>query len=199
VGDYSVIKDVGEILKGLLEDISWEDIGKPNIFLKSPKELEKKKGTLISLFLYQIQENTYLKNQEMLQNNTNKLQYPPISLDLFYLIIPYRNEVNSDEDDQDDQDRETEYRMLGKIIQKFYDNSILKGSILKGSLAGTDTELRLILNPISLDDLTKLWTTFPETPYRLSVSYMVTPVKIDSTREIEAKRVLGKETQYYQK
>jgi len=198
VGNYSVIKDVGETLKRLLESISWEDIGlsvteKPKIILKSPKELEKETDKhLISLFLYQIQENVHLKNQEMQQTNSTRLQYPPISSDLFYLVMPYLGKEPSD------QDREIEHQMFGKIIQTFYDNAILRGSALKGCLEGSDEELRLILNPISLDDLTKLWTSFPETPYRLVLTYIVTPVRIDSTREIGAKRVVEKEAGYYQ-
>ena len=201
MGNYSVIKDVGETLKVLLESISWDDLAlsgedTPTILLKSPKELEKESNKyLISLFLYQVQENVYLKNQGMQQTDSLRLNYPPISLDLFYIVIPY---VNVKEQNFSDQDREIEHQILGKVIQKFHDHTILSGSVLKGSLEGSTEELRLILHPISLDDLNKLWTSFPEIPYRLSVSYMVTPVDIQSTKGVEVKRVIEKESGFYE-
>lgn len=58
MGAYSVITDVGETLRGLLNSITWEDIGlsetfKPEIRFESPKELEKEPGNFfISLFHY---------------------------------------------------------------------------------------------------------------------------------------------------
>ena len=54
------------------------------------------------------------------------------------------------------------------------------------------------LHTIPIDELNRLWNSFPEKPLKLSVCYMVTPVKIDSTRQVEARRVIEKETGYYQ-
>ena len=31
--------------------------------------------------------------------------------------------------------------------------------------------------------MTRIWSVFPDTPYEISVTYLVTPVAIDSTRE----------------
>ena len=78
------------------------------------------------------------------------------------------------------------------------DNAVLRGSVLKGGLEGTDEEFRITLNPVSLDELNRLWNSFYDKSFKLSVCYMVAPVKIDSTRLVEAKRVLEKESNYYQ-
>ena len=47
MGTFSVIRDVGETLKELLESISWEDVNlvgddKPKVLLKSPKDSSRK-------------------------------------------------------------------------------------------------------------------------------------------------------------
>jgi hypothetical protein len=54
--------------------------------------------------------------------------------------------------------------------------------------------VRIIANPLSLEDMNRLWGIFPNKPYRLSVAYLVTPVKVPSARIIQMKRVIEKVT-----
>ncbi len=188
MSDFTVVGDIGETLKQLLEDDPWTGISpKPEITFKSPKEIKDDGGSpnKVSLFLYQILENPYLKNEEPQRIDDTRLQSPPMSLDLLYLVTPYSD------------DKTQEKFILGKVMQIFFDNAILTGTVLQGSLSGTDEEIKLLFNPISLDDLTKIWSAFQEVAYRLSISYLVTPVKIDSKREMGMQRVVSKEIGYY--
>ena len=175
MSDYTVIADVGKTLIKLLEDNIKDEISEGQITLSSPEETDLGK---LSLFLYQVTENAYIKNQEMQMVNSTKLEYPPLSLSLFYLVTPHT------------ENREKDHRILGKVMQIFYDNSILRGSVLQGSLAGE--ELRLILNPLSMEELNKIWNVMSKS-YKLSVCYEVTPVRIESMREREVKRVTERE------
>ena len=189
MSDYTAIADVGKTLKKLL----WDNIKDDNtaksiiesedqITLSSPEEIESDKR--LSLFLYQVTENDYLKNQEMQSVNSTKLKYPPLSVNLFYMVMPHT------------QNREKDHIIVGKVMQIFYDNAILRGSILQGSLAGD--ELKLILNPLSMDELNKIWNVMSKSkPYKLSVCYEVTPVRIESMREREVKRVIEREVEKY--
>ena len=184
MSDFTVIADVGETLKKLLEDDPWTGILPiPEVTFKSPKEIKDDGGSTnkVSLFLYQIHENPYLRNEEPLRVNDSHLQTPPEVLDLLYLVTPYSD------------DKTQEKVILGKVMQIFYDNALLSGTVLQGGLAGSDEDIRLLFNPISLDDLTKIWSAFQDVAYRLSVSYLVTPVRIDSTRQTGMQRVLSKE------
>jgi len=189
MSDFKVIGDIGESLKNLLEDdIHWTDISPtPEITLNSPKQIEDtgENINIISIFLYQIVENTYLKNEELQKIDTTILHYPPMTVDLLYLITPYSNNPTE------------EQYMLGKVMQILFDNAVLTGSVLQKSLKGTDDEIRLIFNPLSLDDLNKIWSAFQKTGYRLSISYLVTPVRIDSIHEISVQRVVSKEIGSY--
>lgn len=188
MSNFKVIGDIGETFKDLLnDDTHWKDITKPDITLKSPKEI-KDQGeniNIISIYLYSVMENIHFKNKELQKIDYSTLHYPPMAVDLFYLITPYGSDPTQ------------EKYMLGKIMQILYDNSVLNGSVLHGSLKGTDEEIKLIFNPLSLDDLNKIWSTFQETGYRLSISYIATPVMIDSIREMSVQRVVSAETGQY--
>lgn len=187
MSDYTAIADVGKTLKKLLWDHLKEDniirsmiASEDQITLSSPEDIEPDKK--LSLFLYQVTENAYLKNNEMQIVNPTKQKYPPLSLNLFYLVTPHI------------QNRENDHIILGKVMQIFHDNSILRGSVLQGSLVGGREELRLMLSPLSVEDLDKLWNVvFKSKPYKLSVCYEVTPVQIESLREREVKRITERE------
>ena len=78
MSDFTVIGDVGETLKKLLDDDPWSGITpKPEITFKSPKEIKDDGGSTnkVSLFLYQILENPHLRNQEPLRVNDSHLQH----------------------------------------------------------------------------------------------------------------------------
>lgn len=184
MSDFTVIGDVGETLKGLLISDPWTGISpKPDISLKSPEEIKDDSGSSnkISLFLYQISENPHLRNKEFDNVNDSQPGDLPMILDLLYLVTPYSD------------DKTQEKYILGKAMQIFHDNPVLCGTVLQGSLAGKDEELRLLFNPLSLDDMTKIWSAFQDVAYKLSAGYMVTPVKIDSTRMLGIQRVVSKE------
>lgn len=190
MSDYNAIADVGNTLRKLLWDRIKEDsqtrsiiISEAQITLSSPEEIESDKK--LSLFLYRVVENEYLKNEEMPSVNATKLNYPPLPLSLFYLVTAHTGNVEND------------HILLGKVMQVFYDHAILRGSALQGSLMGE--ELRMILHPLSIDDLNKIWNAIAQSkPYKLSLCYEVTPVRIDSLREREVKRVIEAELKNYE-
>ena len=192
MSEYTAIADVGDTLITLLRDNTRDLISADSIVLLSPADVEGQQNIRLTLFLYSIVENPYLKNQEMQNPNPTELLYPPVALDLYYLVTAYASTQIVDKTQQTME----EHRILGRAIRIFYDHAILSGSILRGGLSGTDEELRIILNPTSLEDFNKLWSVFPNQNYRTSVSYLVTPVKIDSTRAMTVQRVVSKETDH---
>ncbi|RZN35873.1 MAG: DUF4255 domain-containing protein [Methanophagales archaeon ANME-1-THS] len=189
MGEYTAIADVGETLKKLLwGHIKDDPVAKSileseeQITFSSPEELEADKR--LSLFLYHVTENAYLKNEELQRINSTRLKYPPLALSLFYLVTPHT------------QKRENDHILLGKVMQILHDNAILRGSVLQGRLAGE--ELRIILNPLSIDELNKIWNVISKSrPFKLSASYEVTPLRIASLREREVKRVIERHFENY--
>ena len=193
MSNYPVLADVGETLKKLL----WENLRSDNkiypdiisaedeITLDSPADLETGNSKKLSLYLYRIMENQFLKNQEIHNNNPKKIETTPLAIDLFYIITPGT------------EDRRKDHILLGKAMQVFHDHAVARGSILKGeSLSGSDVQLRLVFYSLPFEEIIQLWQSFSEKSFHLSVCYQVTPVRIDSTRELEAKRVVDKQDQY---
>lgn len=182
IGLYTSIADVGAILVRLLrENMTPEPITQPEfIGLACPAE----KGDFrLTLFLYNIVESGEHRSNEMQVTSAGIVKYPPLSLNLHYLLTAHSG--------SDLQTRAfDESRMLGKAMQVFFDNPILKKPNMLGIPDDRDEEVRIILENMNIEDVMKLWT-FPNLPYKLSVSYMVGPVYIDSTRIKSVKRILS--------
>jgi hypothetical protein len=188
----TTIADVGETLVTLLRRNMNDFVDDPQqIALLSPAEAEGQ-DIRLTLFLYSIVENPYLKNSEGRLINETETRYPPLSVDLYYLLTSYVPEGIPDPTDRALQS----HRVLGRAMRVFYDNGILAGTILQGELAGTGAELRLSLNPITVEDLTRIWSVFPNRAYRTSVSYLVTPAELDSERLLKAQRVVSKQADH---
>ena len=83
----TIINDVSEILKTILED-NIPEISPNSVVFDPPADIQKSGKSGLSLFLYQISENPDLKNQEMQSYDNSKMEYPPLAVDLFYLLHP---------------------------------------------------------------------------------------------------------------
>ena len=187
MSDYTAIADVGETLVELLRGNMQGLIPADSIALVSPGEIEGKDNIRLSLFLYQVDENIHLKNLEMEKMGSSKLKAPPLTLDIYYMLTSYPSPGIQDRTER----TQEEHSILGRAMQVLHDNPVLAGSVLKGSLAAHDTELHVVGTSMSLDDMSKIWSTFKEKSFRPSVCYQITPVKIESSREKTVSRVTG--------
>lgn len=180
IADYTVISDVGNTLLKLLRDKMPVELisQREQISLCSPNE---QGDSRLSLFLYNIRESGEFRPNQMINRGTGDLQYPPMSLELYYLITAHsKAELHSRSED--------ESMIIGKTMQILHDHSILRGSYLEGSLAEKNEEIKITLDNLHTDVLIRLWN-FPNTPYKLSLSYAVGPVLLDSKRKKATKRV----------
>ena len=190
MSDYSVIAALGDSLVSVLyselntdPQISGLIDSEDRISLESPADLESNNSVRLSMYLYRILENPYLKNRFRVEGTGGKLRKPPLALDLYYLLTPLMGTPRE------------QMIVLGKTMQILYDRSILEGSDLSGSLEGSDEEVRLILNPVSLEELTRVWQAL-EVPYRLSVCYIARVVIVDSEQEQFQQQVVSRQITY---
>jgi hypothetical protein len=170
----TAIRDVGETLIELLKNDPIVTIPDAQIALLSPAEANAN-GVRLTLFLYSISPAADYRNE---------LEIPGVAIDdepvsspvnLYYLLTAFSAL-------QDPTNRSLDaHLLLGQAMRVFFDNGILTGSLLRGDLP-RDEELRLSLQPITIEDLTRIWSVFPETALQPSVSYLVTPVRIRSNR-----------------
>ncbi len=198
MSSYTAIEDAGITLLNLLKN-KMKDMGDiippgtvdTSIVLGSPANVEDVNGVRLSIFLYQVVENVHMRNQDMQRIDASRLHFPPMNLDLYYLLTaPPGTESRQDMTTGTRQ----EHRILGRAMQVLYDNAVVP---MESSTSGVEEEIRIILNPLTLDDMTKIWTTFQGKSMRPSVCYLVTPVLIDSERERSVRRVVSKEMGHY--
>jgi hypothetical protein len=135
-------------------------------------------GNRLNLYLYQVTENGSMKNLD--------LPGPPLSLNLHYLMTAYAaNELGLDAD-------LTAQQILGDAMRVFHDVAIIHPDlhelndetafILDPALRGESERVKLTLHPTNLDELSKIWTSLPQSHFRRSVAYEASVVLIDGGR-----------------
>jgi hypothetical protein len=131
----------------------------------------------LNLFLYSTAVDTAFSNSPMPgQIKTGESGMPPLALVLKYLITAYgRNE-----------DDVSGHRLMGRSMSALHDHPLLGKSEIQAALPDTDLHnqierVRITPNALSVDDMSKLWTSF-QAEYRLSTGYEVSVVLIESTQ-----------------
>ena len=138
---YTAIRAASLTLQKVLQDaINTEFLppNQPNVSLKTPKEMKTSSG--VSLWLYRVIRDEFLTNQPPERISPTQQRRTPLPVRLHYLVTPLMGN-----------DAETEQQLLGKVLQVFYDQPILRGSTLQGGLAPSTVELRVLLETLSLD------------------------------------------------
>ena len=143
--------------------------------------------TRVNLFLYRATENPALKNQ-MIPGQGHPSEYgnPPLSLVLHYLLTAY----GATEDNGLVNETRAHF-LLGSAMRTLHDFPVITDGlmtvnsgptqILHASLRDEFEQIKICLNPLTLEDMSKVWTALTR-PYRLSAAYTVSVVQIESRR-----------------
>lgn len=188
MSNYAVVSEVSRVLRRILfEEFDTDPVisafvsSDAEIVFANPTETARGANNRLSLWLYQINENEFVKNRPMVAGTTADTQrFPPLALNLFYLVTPFGPSGEAD------------HLILGKTMEVLYDNATV---LLRDPVAGTAEELRIIFCRLTLEELTRIWEALRE-PYRLSVCYQVRVTRIDSQRLPSKGRVLERTADY---
>jgi hypothetical protein len=146
--------------------------GTMRISLNSPQEMTELGTEGLSVWLYQVVRNPDRLNMIPERIGPNQYRHAPLPVCLHYMMTPF---VNT----QDATSPETEQMILGKVLQVFHDRSTLRGTYLKGGLMGTDAELNIHLENLSLEQMSEVFYSLDRS-LQLSISYEVSIVYIES-------------------
>ena len=180
-----VLAATSNTLRQLLGDTMAADVGPGGlagffggtgtVSLQSPREMRDDSREGLSLWLYRVERDEQRLNEpphsRLLPDGTLELLPTPLPLRLHYLVTPIA--VTSPEMEQ---------RILGLAMQALHRHALLSGSLLRGELAGTDTELSLHLEALGVDQIARVWEAL-EGSYQLCVSYEVSLVLIESAAD----------------
>jgi len=146
------------------------------VSLSTPEEMTKIPAQGLSVWLYRVIRDDQRLNDPPVRISPTQLRPVPLPLRLHYLMTPITNRTTGDPG--------TEQLIMGKVLQAFYSHPVLRGAVLKGDFEDTEVELKVRLESMSLEEITRVWEAL-EGSYQLSVSYEVSIVNIDPDLEPE--------------
>jgi hypothetical protein len=148
-----------------------------NVFV-GPFDDPQAQAASLSLFPYRIVPNASLRNTE--HRVPSPTPPPPtivyrdaLPLDLYYLVSVGSRPGTSEE---------PLLRVLGFAIQALQSNPDLPGATVTAGGMHVSLEpdvVRVTFEPLSTDEISRIWALFPTANYRTSVAYVVSPVWID--------------------
>lgn len=143
--------------------------GIPGTVFVGPLDDPDSAGAPLILFLYRMIPNASLRNREhrVLDSSTPPqlvVHRDSLPLDLYYMITVGTRPGASEE---------PLLRALGYAIRELQSSPDLTG-------ATVDQEtIHVSLEPLSTDEVSRVWNLFPAANYRTSIAYLATPVWID--------------------
>jgi hypothetical protein len=185
VADWHVIENTGRTLVSLIERrIAREGIANVTVSLVTAAAfgaLATTAGAVITLFLYQIGGNAELRNlpPRILPDGTRQRQ--PLPLELNYLVTAW-GVRNGDDVAHDTVAAQEEARLMGLVLQAFYD----AGEIGRGELVGApatwapEDALQVSMQSLPIDAHYRIWDA-AELGYRLSLVYRVRVASLEPT------------------
>ena len=181
------IAAVTATLRNLLESVNQgTGLNGSNVSITTKPPDKARDGTStdnqINLFLYQVLPNAAWRNMDIPQRvRAGETAIPPLALNLYYMLTAYG------EGDDDS----LGHRLLGHAMSIFYDHPLLGAQEIKDALPpDIDSDLenqiervRITLQPLTVEEIFRLWSGFL-TQYRISVSYEISVVLIESSRAV---------------
>jgi hypothetical protein len=146
-------------------------------------DLKNANKATITLFLYRIVETPELRNSLQRRLVDGSLVRQPQVLELCYLVTPWG--VRSGGDVTDASATQEEHRLLGLVMQCFYDHAeVGRGELFEQPTTPvwqpTDT-MQLVMESLPVEDHYRIWDA-GELSYRLSVTYRARVLGLDPSR-----------------
>ncbi|MEM0979094.1 MAG: DUF4255 domain-containing protein [Cyanobacteria bacterium P01_H01_bin.58] len=183
MSNYLAFATVTATLQRTLQAAVQNDVEGSRVTTVSPSEIGNgTPDTGVNIFLYQVMTNPALHNIDAtpLRSKGNPVKRQS-AMDLYYMFSFYGN--NNELAPQ---------RLLGSVVQTLNDRRVISKRMLEEScLDPTYTFLRdsdltnqvqqisVIPMDLSLEDLSKTWAVFFQTPYVLSVAYKILVVLVE--------------------
>jgi len=147
-------------------------------------------GTKVNIYLYQVMPNAALSNADLPTRRVDGqlIQRPVAALDLNYLITFFGTETQLEPQ-----------RLLGSVVRTLHARPMLTrerirttigANIFKyladSNLADAVELVKFTPLGLSLEELSKLWSVYFQSPYNLSIAYQATVVLIESEESTHA-------------
>ena len=187
--NFLAIATVTATLSQLLQTAASEAVSGASVTTGRPESVENgTPGPGINIYLYQVIPNAALRNADLPTRRADGtlVQRPQAALDLHYLLTFYGDEIQLQPQ-----------RLLGSGVSVLHAQPVLTREMIRAAisvvtggesdhyLAGSDLAeqvetIKFAPLPLNLEELSKLWSAFFQTPYALSVTYQASVVLIEA-------------------
>ncbi|QAU25543.1 DUF4255 domain-containing protein [Dyella sp. M7H15-1] len=173
-----VVRWVSESLRDLIRTHISELSAESAVVFESPAEIEAQGENKLSLYLYQIEHNPWLRNepptlgripQGATGSNALTITPAPMVVDLVYMLVPYAKSA------------EMELVLADKLMRLLHNVSWLQGPLLHPGLEETgNSRIQIVPRDSSVDVMRDLWAGFSGKSYKFTKLYTLSPVRIPS-------------------
>lgn len=177
------IATVTAALEALIRQSVQQAVGGAEVVIGRPQNAPPANAQRwVHLYLYQLMPNPALRNADLpTRNSAGKMnQRPQVALDLHYLLAFYG----------DDKELEPQ-RMLGAVARDLHASPVLLRQAIRDVIASwtvltdsnldeTTEQIKFTPLPLNLEELSKLWSVFFQTPHAISIAYQASVVLIES-------------------
>lgn len=173
-----VILRISQALARLIRSGISELQAESAVVFDSPADMDSHDQNRLSLFLYQIENNPWQRNQPGTltrragrggQPASLTRVAPPLPVDLIYMMVPYGKSADM------------ELVLANKLVRLFHDIPTLEGPLLDPALKAAGNEcIAIVPEQETLHALRDLWAGFPGKPYKMTKIYRLSPVHLPS-------------------
>jgi len=185
MSNFLAIATVTAALSEILLAAVRPDVGSADVTSLRPDSNGALPVTGVNVFLYQVTPNAAWRNADLPTRRANGdlVQHSQAALDLHYLLTFYGDDAEL-----------APQRLLGSAVRALHSQPVLTRDLIRktiakpafqsflanSNLADAIELVKFTPLPLSLEELSKLWSVYFQTQYRLSVAYQATVVLIES-------------------
>ncbi len=182
MSNFLAIATVTATLQAMLDAAVREDVAGAKATIVRPNGSNSDlPNPGVNIYLYQVTPNTAWRNADLptRAGDGRPVQKPRVALDLHYLLTFYGNDKQMEPQ-----------RVLGSAVRTLHAQPLLSRDLIESTVASSallassdlaeEVELvKFMPLSLSLEELSKLWSVFFQTPYTLSMAYLATTVLIE--------------------
>lgn len=188
MSNHLAIATVTATLRTMLQESVNADIDGAQVTTVEPHGTEGLPDLGVNIYLYQVMPNAAWRNADLPTRGAagQVVQRPTIALDLHYLLTFYGKDGNMEPQ-----------RLQGSVVRAVHARPVLTKAmieatlnaarledpnhyLLESDLASEVERVKFTPLPLSLEELSKLWSVLLQTTYRLSMAYLGTVVLIEA-------------------
>ncbi len=182
----TVTATLGQLLRSTLPD----DVSGATVTTLRPDAASPMPTVGVNAYLYQVMPNAALRNSDLPTRRAGGelIQAPRAALDLHYLLTVYGNEAELEPQ-----------RVLGSVVRTLHAQPLLSRQLIRATinnstfsfladsnLADDIESVRFSPLPLTLEELSKLWSVLLQTTYVPSIAYVASVVLIEKEESVQA-------------